>query len=175
MNLFQRTLKLIFLGFLLVACTKQSPQTPSNKGNIADKNAVSLLIINQNLAKKEDGALKKLALQQDKAFKKSPIGFWYKIKHVGTGSGLKDSVICKFSYRMLSLSGKLLQEEQKEIVIGKKQVVIGLEEGLKLMNKGDSATIIVPWYLAYGMKGDAPQIPPYTSIMYKIKVINCFF
>jgi FKBP-type peptidyl-prolyl cis-trans isomerase FkpA len=172
MNLMHKTFTGLFICFLLLACSKQSPQTPSNKGNVADKNAVSLLAINQNLAKKEDSILKKFALQQNKAFKKSPIGFWYKIDHLGNGSGIKDSVICKFSYKLLSLTGKMLQQDQRQIVIGKKQVVTGLEEGLKLMDKGDSATIIVPWYLAYGMKGNGPAIPAYTSIIYKIKVLN---
>jgi len=172
MNLLHKILTGLFLCFWLMACTKQSPQTPSNKGHVADKNTVSLLAINQNLAKKEDSLLKKFALQLDKTFRKSQLGFWYKIYPVGSGSGVKDSVICKFSCKVLSLAGKVLQEEHKQIVIGKKQALTGLEEGLKLMHKGDSATIIVPWYLAYGMKGNGPAIPAYTSIIYKVKVLN---
>jgi len=156
----------------LISCNRQSPQIPSNKGNVIDKNAVSLLGINQNLAKKEDVLLEKYALQSDKAFKKSEIGFWYKIDQLGKGSKIKDSVTCKFSYTLMSIKGKLLETGEKQITIGKKQIVTGLEEGLKLINKGGSTTIIIPWYLAYGMKGNAPLIPPYTSITYKIKVFN---
>ena len=145
---------------------------PSNKGNSIDSNAVSLLGINKNLANKEDVSLKKFALQKDKSFKKSEIGFWYKIDHLQNGIQLKDSVICKFKYTLYSLRGKLLKDEEKQIVIGKKQEVVGLEEGLKLMKKGESATFIVPWYLGYGMKGDGPLIPPYTSLIYKVNVFN---
>ena len=162
----------LFLCFFLISCIKHSPQLPSNKGIVRDENAVSLLAINQNLAKKEDVFLKKFALQKDKAFKRSEMGFWYKIVQTGNGSKIKDSVNCEISCRLLSLKGKVLQKDVKKIIIGKKQVVVGLEEGLKLMNKGDSATFIIPWYLAYGMKGDEPLIPPYTSIIYEIKVFN---
>jgi FKBP-type peptidyl-prolyl cis-trans isomerase len=172
MNNTYKTIALFFICFLLLCCTKQSPQLPSNKGVEIDKDAVSLLAINQNLAKKEDGILKKIALQKDKAFKRSEIGFWYKIERTGKGLKMNDSTVCSFSYRVTSLKGKLLQHDEKKIVIGKKQIVSGLEEGLKLMNKGDSATIIVPWYLAYGMKGDEPMIPPYTSLIYVIKTNN---
>ena len=170
--LYKRIIALFLCCFLLFSCNKQSPQLPSNKGNTADKNIVSLLIINQNLSKKEDRILEKYALQKDKAFKRSGIGFWYKIDQTGSKSRVKDSLVCKFSCKLMSLTGKMLENEEKQIVIGKKQVVIGLEEGLKLMNKGDSATIIIPWYLAYGMKGNEPLIQPYTSIIYKIKIHN---
>jgi len=163
---------LFFFCFLLLSCHKQQPQLPSNKGVEIDKNAVSLLAINQNLAKKEDGILKTIALQKDKAFKKSEIGFWYKIERLGKGSKINDSTVCTFTYSLMSLKGKLLQRNEKQIVIGKNQIIAGLEEGLKLMNKGDSATMIIPWYLAYGMKGEEPLIPPYTSLIYEVKVFD---
>ena len=172
MNNLNKSINLLLFCLLIISCNKQSPQLPSNKGVIIDKNAVSLLTINQNLSKKEDALLEKISLQKDKAFKKSEIGFWYKIDHLGNGAKLKDSVICKISYKLMSLKGKVLQMDEKQIVIGKKQIIVGLEEGLKLMNKGDSATFIIPWYLAYGMKGNGPLIPPYTSIIYKLKVFN---
>ena len=172
MNNTPKTIALFFLCILLLSCTKQRPQLPSNKGVEIDKNIVSLLTINQNLAKKEDGIIKTIALQKDKAFKKSEIGFWYMIERVGNGPKINDSTVCRFSCRLMSLKGKLLQRDEKQIVIGKKQIVAGLEEGLKLMNKGDSATIIVPWYLAYGMKGEEPLIPPYTSLIYEVKVFD---
>ena len=172
MNNSQKIISLLIFCCLLLSCTKQQPQLPSNKGVDIDRKAVSLLAINQNLAKKEDGIIKTIALQKDKAFKKSGIGFWYKIDRVGNGPKINDSTVCRFSCRLMSLKGKLLQRDEKQIVIGKKQIVAGLEEGLKLMNEGDSATIIVPWYLAYGMKGEEPLIPPYTSLIYAVKIVN---
>ena len=166
------TVALLFLFVVLLSCNRQKPQLPANKGSVTDTSAVSLLTINQNLAKKEDVIIKKIALQNDKSFKRNELGFWYNIDHTGKGSAIKDSTICKLSYRLSTLNGKELQNEIKQVVVGKKQVATGLEEGLKLMERGDSATFIIPWYLAYGMKGNEPLIPPYTSLIYKIKVFN---
>jgi FKBP-type peptidyl-prolyl cis-trans isomerase len=70
------------------------------------------------------------------------------------------------------LNGKVLQVDEKNIIIGKRQVVTGLEEGLKLMHKGESATFIIPWYLGYGMKGNEPLVPPYTTLIYQIKLLD---
>jgi len=163
---------LLSVCLLFFSCNRQSPQIPSNKSTLIDKNSVSLLAINQNLAKKEDIYLKKFVLGKDKGFRKSEIGFWYKIVSSGNGSKIKESASCKFTCTVMSLNGKVLQNDVKQIVLGKKQVVIGLEEGLKLINKGDSAIFILPWYLAYGMNGNEPLIPPYTSLIYRVKVFN---
>jgi len=172
MRKIKQTAILLLFCILILSCNRQRPQLPSNKGNETDSNTVSLLTINQNLTKKEDVILKKFALQKDKTFKRSEIGFWYKIDQSGRGVAIKDSTSCKISCQVSTLNGKVLQNEIKKLVIGKKLVATGLEEGLKLCRKGDNAIFIIPWYLAYGMKGNEPLIPPYTSLIYKIKVYN---
>jgi len=168
----KHTVALLFICLLILSCKRQKPQLPANKGSLTDTSIVSLLTINQNLAKKEDVYIKRIALQKGKTFKRNELGFWYEIDHKGNGTEIKDSTVCKISYTLSTLNGKELQNDIKQVAIGKKQVATGLEEGLKLMKKGDSATFIIPWYLAYGMKGSEPSIPPYTSLIYKIKVFN---
>jgi len=165
------TLFVIIILFGFISCKKQSPQLPSNKGNVADKDVVALLAINQNLATKEDSILQVFA-DKDREFKKSELGFWYKISQSADGAFLKDKDICMLVFQMKLLNGKVLDHGKKQIIIGKKQVVTGIEQGLKLMHKGDSATFIIPSYLGYGMKGNLPLIPPYTSIIYQVKLLK---
>jgi FKBP-type peptidyl-prolyl cis-trans isomerase len=168
------SVKLLFIlsfCFLFSSCKKQAPQLPSNKGVKVDHNEESLLKINHQLTIKEDALLKKYA-ESKKTFKKNELGFWYKIIQSGTGSGIKDSSVCKISCKLRLLSGKIIKTEKSRFIIGKKQQAVGLEEGVKLMRKGDSAVFIIPWYLGFGMKGDEPLIPPYTSIIYEIKLLN---
>ena len=161
---------LIFILFCsLLSCIKQSPQLPSNKGNTGDENVATLLMINQKLAVKEDSILAKF-VHKGLGYKKSDLGFWYKIQQSTVGALIKDKDKCQFAYQLTSLEGKVLEKNNKQIVIGQKQIVVGLEEGIKLLHKGDSATFIIPWYLGYGMKGNNPTVPPYTSLIYHIKV-----
>lgn len=170
--------KTVFLIGILVclclnfySCKKQAPQLPSNKGIVKDESSASLAKINHRLAIKEDSIIKVYA-EGKKVFKKNEIGFWYKISSVGKGTIIKDSVSCKFSGKLMLLNGKMLERSEKQITIGKKETIAGLEEGLKLMHKGDSATFIIPWYLGYGMIGKDKLVPPFTSIVYEIKVFN---
>lgn len=158
---------LVFCSFL--SCIKPSPQLPSNKGNVDDENASTLLSINQRLALKEDSILELLA-QQDKAYKRSDLGFWYKVDQITQAKSIKDKDTCRFAYKLMLLDGKVVEKAEKQIVIGQKQIVVGLEEAIKLLHKGENATVIIPWYLAFGMNGNDKLVPPYTSIIYQIQL-----
>ena len=161
------SIAILFLG--IISCVKQSPQIPSNKRTEIDNDWSSLLKINGNLIQKEDSLLAIIAKKKG-SFKKNNIGFWYQIFNTGKGELITDSTLCKIDFKIFIINNKLIQSGQKTIIIGKKQSITGLEEGLKMMHKGDSATFIIPWYLAYGMTGNTDLIPPYTSLIYKIKV-----
>jgi FKBP-type peptidyl-prolyl cis-trans isomerase len=160
----------IILCISLLSCKKQNPQLPSNKVVIDNSTSEALLAINQNLAIKEDSLLEIYVKKVNRTFIKNELGFWYKIEQAGNGKKLRDKSSCNFSYKLLSINGKFIKQGNEKIVLGKKQIVDGLEEGIKLIHYGDSATFIIPWYLGYGMKGDEPRVPPYTSIMYQIRV-----
>ena len=165
------SLVVLLVCMFFASCKKPLPQLPANKGVEIDSKSTTLLNINENLAKNEDSKLTDFASKKGD-FKKSDLGFWYKIEGKGTGLQIKDSTKCEFEFNMSLLNGKELQKGEKQLIIGKKQTIIGLEEGLKLMHKGDFATLIIPWYLGYGIKGFEQIVPPYTSIIYNIKVLN---
>ena len=161
---------MVCFGF--TSCKKQAPQVPSNKVVIDNSDTKALLEINQHLAKCEDSLVEVFAHKKDKAFIKNELGFWYKIDKPGKGEKITNKSACTLIFQVRLLNGKMVEKGKKQIVIGKKQIVLGLEEGLKLLNHGDSASFIIPWYLGYGMNGHKPKIAAYTSIIYEIKVEN---
>ncbi|MFT3753657.1 MAG: FKBP-type peptidyl-prolyl cis-trans isomerase [Paludibacter sp.] len=144
------------------SCKKQAPQLPSNKIEVDNSEAIALLDINQNLTAKEDSSIEAFAKKQNKVYVEHELGFWYVIEQAGTGQKVSDKSICNFSYELFLLNGNKIEEGRKQITIGKKEVIQGLEEGIKLLHRGDSATFIIPWYLGYGMKGNKPKVLPYT-------------
>jgi len=48
----------------------------------------------------------------------------------------------------------------------------GLHEVVTYLNKGDSALVILPHFLAHGVTGDSRKIPPLSSVLYYIKLID---
>lgn len=163
---------IILLCVVLFSCKKQAPQLPSNKIVVDNSEAQTMLAINQNLAAKEDSLLQIFVDKKKQSFIKNELGFWYKIDKAGKGEIITDKSVCSYSYKLLLINEKSVKQGTVKTVIGKKEIVNGLEEGIKLLHYGDCATFIIPWYLAYGMNGDKPLIPPYTSVIYEIKLDN---
>ena len=56
--------------------------------------------------------------------------------------------------------------------IEKSMVESGLHEVVTYLNKGDSALVILPHFLAHGVTGDSKKIPPLSSVLYYIKLID---
>ena len=164
---------LVFLSANFYSCGKQAPQLPSNKGERPESKEVkTLLKLNLTLAQREDSVVKVYVLKHDDQLVKSELGFWYHIQSAANGQQLKDKDSCQFRWKVSLLNGKVVRDETQSAVMGHKDMIKGLEEGLKLMHKGETARFVIPWYLAYGRKGDAVAIPPYTSICCQVTLFK---
>ena len=96
---------------------------------------------------------------------------WIYSEKTAKTTKLKNGDNCKIKYRIYSFTDSLLDQKTEFIIIGKKQVANGIEEAILLMNNSDSAILIMPWYLGYGMKGNE-NVPPYTSVVVKLEILK---
>lgn len=156
---------LLLFFIVLSSCVKQAPQLPANKTNRFDSAAVALVQVNERLIESEDSLLKDYVSKSDSNFVKHETGFWYKINQRAAGTKPKANVSCSVNYSVYTLGGDFLFRKDEAIVVGKKQIIKGVEEALLMMHPGEKATLIVPWYLAYGMKGNPKEVDLYTSIV----------
>lgn len=148
-------------------CGRPAPQIPANKDVPVDTAKISMLQLNERLTGIEDAKLKRYTDSLSCGYIRHSMGFWYKIIQKGRNIALKNSF--HVSYKVYLLDGELVKQECAEIQPGKKQLIEGLEEGLKLMHPGGRASFIVPWYLAWGIRGDGAKILPYTSVRCEVK------
>lgn len=58
-----------------------------------------------------------------------------------------------------------------EFTLGKRQVILGWDVGIKLLNKGTKATLILPSYMAYGPRGNT-GIPANTVLLFEVELIS---
>ncbi len=56
--------------------------------------------------------------------------------------------------------------------LGAGSVIPGWEEAFLLMRKGEKRTLIVPYWLAYGVNGRPPNIPPRATLVFDVEVID---
>jgi FKBP-type peptidyl-prolyl cis-trans isomerase len=155
------------------ACRKSAPpQLPSNKNVEIDSTEIRLTSMNELLIAREDKLLHLFVEKNTTGFQKDSLGFWYKIDTHSEGAKIDKNDYLIIDYQLFTLDNKKIKEEKTGVQLGKKNLTTGLENGLLLMRKGESATFIVPYYLAFGIKGNGAGVPPYTSVMYKITVSN---
>ena len=56
--------------------------------------------------------------------------------------------------------------------IGYSKQMRGLNHGIKLLQIGDNAKIIIPSYLGFGMSGYGKAVPPYSTLLLNVKLLN---
>jgi len=56
--------------------------------------------------------------------------------------------------------------------VGVREVIHGWDEALLQMRKGEKRTLIVPYWLAYGLDGRPPKIPPRATLVFDIELLD---
>jgi len=108
--------------------------------------------------------------------KPTPSGLYYIETKKGQGKKPGDSSTVIIDYLASFMGGEIFdntyeRNEPFEFQLGKNTVIPGLEEGIKLMNEGGEATLIIPSKLAYGSQ-QYKIVPPFTTIIFEIKLLN---
>ncbi|WKV13446.1 FKBP-type peptidyl-prolyl cis-trans isomerase [Marivirga harenae] len=61
--------------------------------------------------------------------------------------------------------------EPFSFTLGQRQVILGWDVGLKLINEGGKATLILPSYLAYGPRGSG-SIPANEVLLFEVELVS---
>ena len=59
-----------------------------------------------------------------------------------------------------------------DFVLGMGQVIKGWDEGIALLKKGSSAKLLIPSELAYGSEEAGGVIPPDTSLIFEVELVD---
>lgn len=162
---------IILFLFAVIACIRQAPQLPANKAIESDSIGMAIQTSNQRLITGEDSIIASYVSTRTEKFQKTSSGLWIYSEKTAKTTKLKNGDNCKIKYSIYSYTDSLLYQKTEFIIIGKKQVINGIEEAILLMNNSDSAILILPWYLGYGMKGNE-NVPPYTSVVVKLEILK---
>ena len=62
--------------------------------------------------------------------------------------------------------------EPFEFLLGRRQVILGWDEGIALLDEGDKATLYIPSPLAYGARGSGARIPPNSILIFDVELVS---
>jgi FKBP-type peptidyl-prolyl cis-trans isomerase len=103
-------------------------------------------------------------------------GVRYMIYEKGSGAtaNSKDVVLIDFDIKLLdgTLCYSSRQTGAEQFVVDYDNVESGLHEAIKYLHQGDKAIIIIPSHRAFGLAGDMDRIPPFSTVVYNISLIE---
>jgi len=158
---------LAFICILNLSCgsDKQTKQFAENQSHLSDQ----LVAVNRSYVKIEAAEIDSFIQQHHYQMLQSKSGLRYKINGVSKGpkAGVGDEVELK--YKMYLLNGTLCYDSDSnglmKFTVEKSDAIKGMHEVVQLMHKGDSAQIVLPAHLAYGLTGDQKKVP-YSAALY---------
>jgi FKBP-type peptidyl-prolyl cis-trans isomerase FkpA len=162
------------LFFTLFACN--SIVSTESKSASEEEMKEPLLKANKYLLRQEEEDINDFVRRYRWNMEISGTGLRFMIDSIGAGSNVQYGNLVSLSYKVKLLTGETIYDSEisglKEFVAGRGGVEAGLEEGIKLLRKGDRAKFVLPSHLAFGLLGDSDRIPPRSPIIYEIQVID---
>ncbi|MCX6248979.1 MAG: FKBP-type peptidyl-prolyl cis-trans isomerase [Bacteroidetes bacterium] len=144
-----------------------------------DSNSVATFFIHmvsvsspEAMQKKEKETLAKFIADNKITVTPKASGLYYIPETEGKGVKIDSGCQVVYNVKISTIEGKqVFAQDSMKFVFGKRPDMRGFVEGIQLMTKGGKARLILPSELAFGERGYR-EIPPYTSIIYDIKVLD---
>lgn len=169
---FKCILLVALIMVVFVGCNRTKPQTPSNRP-IQDTMAMALIELNQRYAQEAATQLAFYVNEHDENYVLDEMGYWYRIVERGNGvlvTELNQVTLHRQEYAIEDTS-LLYKDEVIQVKPEKREVMDAIDRAFEHLHVGDSVSILAPWFLAYGPKGDGGDVLPYTSLRIELRVL----
>tara|TARA_B100000780_G_scaffold277676_1_gene248972 strand:+ start:1226 stop:1759 length:534 start_codon:yes stop_codon:yes gene_type:complete len=168
---------IIITGLTLISCKGTSNQQAQNVSNkpITEED---LIQINKNAVRAENEKIESFI--KSKRWKMTPTGTGLRYMILNeTDTNLPLAQVKQealINAQVSLMDGTLVyttdQEGPQWFKIGMSDVESGLHEGILLMRVGDKARFVMPPHLAHGLLGDLQAIPPKSTIIYDVELVQ---
>ncbi|NDV46819.1 FKBP-type peptidyl-prolyl cis-trans isomerase [Paludibacter sp. 221] len=102
-------------------------------------------------------------------------GLQYIVEREGNGAIPAENDVVKVSYEGFLLDGTKFDssiERNEPLEFPVNQVIQGWSEGLQLMKVGSKYKFFIPYHLAYGERGAGNVIPPYSTLIFDVELLE---
>ena len=106
-----------------------------------------------------------------------PKGIRYEITKEGDGNIVTKTDKVSVHYTGTLLDGTKFDSSVDrgtpfEFTLNNNEVIKGWDLGVEGMKVGEKRTVTIPYYLAYGVMGNSPTIPPRATLVFEIELIE---
>lgn len=171
-----RTLLIIFLMMAIAGCKNKVVQYPVDYDDDRQKFMQFSQNLNKEILKMEQEMIDSYVDSLDLNFTKTQYGFW-----ISNSGELKESMARSgdrvvYQYRIDDFEGNRIYSKSEngvqDIVVGKSEMPRGLQTAIRMIEEGDSAMVLMPSVLAYGVYGDRDKIGSNEPLIFTLFIEN---
>ena len=127
--------------------------------------------------KNQESVLLASYLKENKINVKPTEGIYYIETKKGSGRKIKKTDFIKLNFDVSLLEGKPIfstfdENRPVEFEFGKKWDTEGVNLAIKRLRKGGKAKVIVPSNLGFGEKGRSSLVPPFSTLIYNLELVD---
>jgi len=173
-----RLIFIVFFSISLLSCE-------NNKEKFQDNDLLGVfdkefsIKMNKSWLTDEVFKIDQYCLRQGWEMLSSESGLRYKILN-NSNSGIKveegSEVVIAYDIRLMdSFQTKCYSSDSTglaKFIVQHSNIESGIDEVVTYLEKNDSALVILPHHIAHGISGDSKLIPPLSTVLYFIKVVD---
>lgn len=163
----------VLILLITMGCNRTKPQLPANR-EIKDTITLALIELNQRYVQQATTELAFYVSENHVNYTLDEMGFWYRIVEAGNGPVALEQPTLTLHRQLYSLgdSIQLYRDEVMQVRPAKKEIMDAIDLAFPYFHVGDSVSILAPWYMAFGSKGDGDDILPYTSLRVELRIMQ---
>jgi len=154
---------IFLLGILLTSCSQQQARRPlSHSSGTFMKESIKR---NKKLVANEESQIDSIIKSNPQIkYIASDKGYWYHydIENANDTIRPKRGDVAYFDYEVKDIKGNLIYSEAElrpqVYYVDKQNIMMGLRDGIKLMNEGEKVTFLFPSHMGFGYHGDNKRI-----------------
>ncbi|MNK06508.1 putative FKBP-type peptidyl-prolyl cis-trans isomerase FkpA precursor [compost metagenome] len=151
------------MGILVSGCSQQQARKPvSHTSGTFMKESIKR---NKKLVANEESLIDSIIKSNPEIkYIASDKGYWYHYELENTTDSIrpKRGDIAYFDYEIKDLKGNVIYSETElkpqVYYVDKQNIMMGLRDGIKLMNEGEKVTFLFPSHMGFGYHGDNKKI-----------------
>lgn len=156
-------LSLFLMGIVITGCSQQQARKPvSHTSGTFMKESIKR---NKKLVANEESLIDSIIKSNPQIkYIASDKGYWYHYELENTTDTIrpKRGDVAYFDYEIKDIKGNVIYSEvelkPQVYYVDKQNIMMGLRDGIKLMNEGEKVTFLFPSHMGFGYHGDNKRI-----------------
>jgi FKBP-type peptidyl-prolyl cis-trans isomerase FkpA len=171
----KQVIAIVFSGIFLFACNEEEKPNTDKQYTKEELTDLSVEMNNWDAQRQQD-EIDQYIKRHGWTMEQTKSGVYYMTIKEGRGDAAKTGQTARVTYDIFLLDGTKCYSSDstgaKDFEIGEDYVESGLHEGILLMQPGDQMRFILPSHLAHGLTGDQEKIPPRSSVVYEVTLLE---